>query len=73
MTLEDLRFCAKYPFTKEARDYLDFLKVNLDSLDDSMIEYGTKRITESLGDFSKYAREKFKQIRTSKLSQRERE
>jgi DNA primase large subunit len=66
MTLEDLRFCAKYPFTKEARDYLDFLKINLDNLDDSMIEYGAKRITESLGDFSKYAREKFEQIRTSK-------
>jgi DNA primase large subunit len=66
MTLEDLRFCAKYPFTKEARDYLDFLKINLDNLDDAMIEYGAKRITESLGDFSKHSREKSEQIRTSK-------
>ena len=66
MTLEDLRFCAKYPFTKEARDYLDFLKINLDSLDDAMIEYGAKRITESLGDFSKHSREKSEQIKTSK-------
>jgi len=66
MVLEDLRFCAKYPFTKEARDYLDFLKVNLDSLDDAMIEYGAKRITESLGDSSKYAREKSEQIKKSK-------
>ena len=66
MVLEDLRFCAKYPFTKEARDYLDFLKINLDSIDDSMIEYGAKRITESLGDPSKRAREKSEQIKTSK-------
>jgi len=64
--MEDLRFCAKYPFTKEAKEYLDFLKINLDSIDDATIEYGAKRITESLGDFSKYAREKSEQIKTSK-------
>lgn len=66
MALEDLRFCAKYPFTKEAKEYLDFLKINLDTLDDSMIEAGATRVTDSLGDSSKYARDRLEQISKAK-------
>jgi DNA primase large subunit len=65
MEIDDLRFCAKYPFTKEAKQYLDFLKINLDNLDDSALEYGAKRITDSFLDLSRYSRDKAEQIRLS--------
>jgi len=66
MELEDLRFCARYPFTKEAKGYLDFLKLDLDGLDDDLLEYSSKRVTDSLSDVHKYVREKFEQIKLAR-------
>jgi len=66
MALEDLRFCAKYPFTKEAKEYIGFLKLNLDNVDDAVLDYSSKRIADSYIDPMKYTREKLTQLQLSK-------
>jgi DNA primase large subunit len=44
-SLQDLRFYAKYPFTKDAREYLDSLKLNFENVDVDLLDDASNRIT----------------------------
>lgn len=47
--LDDLRFCVKYPFTEEAKEYLkSSLRMDLESVEDRFVEAAVERIEKSM-------------------------
>jgi DNA primase large subunit len=67
MSLEKLRGYARYPFTQEAKSYLNSLGMDLNSVDDSILEYSIKRIKSALAGAPEYGREQAKSQNEAQL------
>ncbi|NYZ79822.1 hypothetical protein H0N95_01060, partial [Candidatus Micrarchaeota archaeon] len=62
---EDLVFCAKYPFTKEAKEYLSSVSADFSKIGDETIEAASERVKSSLAGSRS---DRLKQINSSKRS-----
>ena len=50
MSTEELQFCAKYPFTKQAKDYIKEESIDFSNIEMDFLDYAVKRVQESLDD-----------------------
>jgi DNA primase large subunit len=64
--IEKLRFCAKYPFTNEAKHLLIELNINLQTVPSELIEYSINRMNQLLAADAAFFRDLLNQIRVSK-------
>src|SRR3989338_128638 len=65
-SVADLRYCAKYPFTRQSKEYLqangrDFEKVDLD-----LLNLATERIKEAMSDDSERVKAKYNELGNSR-------
>lgn len=58
-------FCAKYPFTKEAKDYLASISADFSKIGDETLEAASERVKSSLASGRS---DRLKQIKSSKYS-----
>lgn len=63
--LEHLKFCAKYPFSKQAKEHINYYNVNFEKIDVKTLELAVERIKKAVEGNSPV--ENFKAINSTKM------